>query len=174
MTTGTDSTARLAESPSQTAPCWTFLPLHGVHGEGKFTMLDSGDAVVLNGRRMWFNPHSGYVIVQRGDQPDNLHRELFGLERGDSTQVDHINRKKLDNRRCNLRLVTANGNHENAGHPRGESGYRGVSRNNQKQPGWMARVTVEGECHCLGTFPTPEEAAQVARDFRAKHTCSID
>jgi len=36
-----------------------------------------------------------------------MHREVLGLEFGDGVQTDHLNGERLDNRRANLRAVSA-------------------------------------------------------------------
>lgn len=47
------------------------------------------------------------------------------------------------------------------------SGYRGVTRTPWGR--WVAQVNHNKKIHYLGTYGTPEEAAEVASEFRAKH-----
>lgn len=94
-----------------------------------------------------------------------LHRELLGLRPGDGLIGDHRNGNRLDNRRSNLRIVTASGSSQNVA-GRARSGYRGVY--SQKNGRWGARVKFQGSVHYLGTYDTPQEAAAVAAAKRAE------
>lgn len=73
-------------------------------------------------------------------------------------EVDHINRVKDDDRRCNLRLVTPQQNKQNIGASRNTlSGLLGVSWLPSKRR-WLARICHEGKRKYLGIFKTSEEA----------------
>ena len=86
-----------------------------------------------------------------------LHRILLGFPAEES---DHVNGDGLDNRRCNLRAATHSQNNCNKpAQSRNTSGYKGVSQ--RKDTGrWDARVTMQGRQVCLGSFDTPEKAAE--------------
>jgi hypothetical protein len=88
------------------------------------------------------------------EEPVYLHRLL--LDPG-SLDVDHINRNGLDNRRRNLRLATRRQNvlRRPTINP---TGYRGVFPSGKR---WCARIRTSPGCRVtLGTFDTPEEAAE--------------
>jgi hypothetical protein len=91
-----------------------------------------------------------------------MHRQI--LNAPDGVWVDHINGNPLDNRRCNLRLVSARQNQMNRGPNLAArpSRFKGVTRERGK---WVARIHIEliGKRRnlFLGEFRSEEDAAQV-------------
>jgi hypothetical protein len=84
-----------------------------------------------------------------------LHQFLFG-KAPVGMQWDHINRIKIDNRRENLRLVSANKNNTNKDPTtRNRSGFIGVCPHRDK---WRATLGVNGRTLYGPARPTPEEA----------------
>lgn len=82
--------------------------------------------------------------------------------------VDHINRDRMDNRACNLRLANNFENTHNAGTRKDNRlGVKGV----RKLPSgrYWVRVRHLNVRYNLGTFDTIEEAVQAANAFREKH-----
>jgi hypothetical protein len=74
-------------------------------------------------------------------------------------QADHINRDRLDNRRCNLRNVTGSVNTRNQGiSPRNTSGYRGVTWDKSRGK-WQAKTRHNYKTVLIGRFDTAEQAA---------------
>lgn len=107
---------------------------------------------------VWNCACSGYATTcNRGSslKYKEFHRNV--IECKDGLFVDHINRNRLDNRRCNLRLVTPFQNSLNRNVSKNsESGYLGVrKRENGK---YQARITLDGKTYSLGSFDTIEEA----------------
>jgi hypothetical protein len=87
----------------------------------------------------------------------NMHRIILDAQRGQF--VDHIDHNRLNNRRANLRFVTAQ---ENQRHRRtfsnNSTGYKGVSfMHNQ----WHVRLGLDGQMVHLGFFDDLQVAAQV-------------
>lgn len=81
--------------------------------------------------------------------------------------IDHINRQPLDNRAENLRFLSAQGSTQNRGFFKNNtSGFKGVwyETNISK---WRAGITVGYKKIKLGSFATPEAAAE-AYDQAAK------
>lgn len=79
--------------------------------------------------------------------------------------ADHINQNKLDNRRCNLRLVSKSQNAINSKlRSDNSSGFRGVSKTPNGR--YYSYINHEGKRHRLGFFDCPIEAAK-ARDEKA-------
>jgi len=80
--------------------------------------------------------------------------------------VDHINGDKLDNRKHNLRICSHQENSWNSRHPRGPSGFVGVTFH--KPTGkWRADISKDYKTIYIGLFETPELAA-LARDEKAR------
>lgn len=99
-----------------------------------------------------------------------MHRDIFNLKRGNKTQIDHINKNGLDNRRCNLRICTQSQNMTNIDKPKtNTSGYKGVSWHNQGLK-WRAQIRVNGEYYSLGLYTNKEDAAR-AYDKKARELC---
>lgn len=61
----------------------------------------------------WWLKDNGYVYTQIKKKTLYLHRFLMGLDYKNILTVDHINGNKLDNRRCNLRVVSHRTNVQN-------------------------------------------------------------
>lgn len=91
-----------------------------------------------------------------------MHREILGLSMNDHTMVDHVNHDGLDNRRCNLRLVT---NAENQQNRRSPKGYRW---HKEKQK-WQPRIRLNGKDIFLGYYDTEEEARRIYSEARRKY-----
>lgn len=110
----------------------------------------------------------GYVPLHLRSALNNksnvlMHRVVLGVL-SHMVPVDHINGNKLDNRRENLRLVTAKQNIVNrpAGRNNLSTGYKGVSfvRDKHGHRKWcIARITIDGVRKYLGVFQSPELAA---------------
>lgn len=103
----------------------------------------------------------GYVIIFIKKKCYRAHTLAWLYVNGSfpSSQIDHINGNKGDNRICNLRLATNQQNHFNLGKKKSNtSGYKGVtyvSTNNS----WRAKIQINGKTIDLGYHKTPERAA---------------
>jgi len=81
-----------------------------------------------------------------------------------SSQIDHVNGDKLDDRRANLRAASQAENMQNCPkHKDGVSGFKGVSRTGRR---YVAQIFVNGYNMSLGVYETPEQAS-VAYDYAA-------
>lgn len=85
---------------------------------------------------------------------ERMHSRITGY-----AMTDHINGNPLDNRRANLRPVTASQNSCNVGKRRGSSIYKGVHRTRSGK--WAAKITRDGVTRTLGTFTSETFAAFV-------------
>jgi hypothetical protein len=92
-----------------------------------------------------------------------LHRLITDAPKG--TDVDHINGNHLDNRECNLRVVSHKENCQNKNVVWSSSGLRGVHYDKNRNK-YQANVIVDGKRHYLGSYNTIEEAHTVVSEFR--------
>lgn len=100
---------------------------------------------------------NGKVVILK------MHHAVFGKPPAGYV-IDHINGNKLDNRKCNLRLVTQQQNCFNSKKRiapvsgKKPSRFKGVGwRENRKK--WRSRITFNGKRYYLGQYETEEEAA---------------
>ena len=103
----------------------------------------------------WHINGNGYVHARSGYL--SLHR--FVLNYDGNLLIDHINRDKMDNRKSNLRIVTAMGNNQNRD-------CAGVCYDNHAHK-WRAEFQRYNKYYYIGLFETAEEAKQ-ARDKALK------
>lgn len=143
---------------------WTMTGGKGSRGKYAATR------VTLDGRRHTHYLHR-LVAWRMG-----LIEEIVGTDAGRwRVLVDHENGDKLDNRRCNLRLLDRPRqmrNPNDAVRSTNRSGYRGVSfvraRARFAKP-WMAYVTVNYKTINLGWHATAEDAAATRRAWDDQH-----
>lgn len=122
----------------------------------------------------WFLSGSGYAIRFIRENGRNrivaMHREIMGLiEPGTSGRpaggvtVDHISHKKLDNRKCNLRLCTRSQQGANSRKYQRRYGstsqYKGVFLDGRWQR-WRAMIRYNNKSYHIGNFDTEVEAAR--------------
>jgi hypothetical protein len=151
-----------------TVPFLTAVPLRRRNGSIRaFTIIDGADWPAVNQYRWCFDGR--YAMTKLGGRNIRLHTFLMGEPPEPSLEVDHRNRVKLDNRRSNLRWVTALGNRANMDDQRkrpAASGYRGVFWN-RKCRKWQARANRNYRQHHLGLFDRKEDATEAVRRFWA-------
>ncbi len=123
-----------------------------------YTIVDKQDAFRVLSRR-WHMSKKGYASSTLNGKAVKLHNFITGIK-----GLDHINRNKLDNRRCNLRAVTHSQNMHNTDlSSKNTSGTRGVCRN--KNTGlWHAYIKIEGKTH-QKVCRTKEQAIEERRLF---------
>jgi hypothetical protein len=142
--------------------------------QGQFAIVDEDDFEKLAGYK-WFAAKNGRNFYaertvkrkdgRRGQVNIQMHRKILNAPKG--VLVDHINHNGLDNRRVNLRVVTAGQNSWNVRKRRGcSSEYKGVHL--QKRDGkWLSNIIYRGERFYLGCFDDEQSAAR-AYDDKAK------
>lgn len=105
----------------------------------------------------WFTDYKGYIKSWVNGRLQRLHRvvaERLGFDVSNTDLVvDHINKDRRDNRRENIRMVTATGNAINRTMLPKTSGYVGISLVPSRVSPY--RAVFRGKRKC---FATPEEA----------------
>ena len=109
-----------------------------------------------------------YGALRVSGRQTRVHRYSYELHVGpipDDKFIDHICHNTLCVNPAHLRIASRKQNSENHGrlNSRNTSGFRGVSRAGSR---WAASVSHRGVRYNLGTFATPEEAGEVARQKR--------
>jgi hypothetical protein len=101
----------------------------------------------------------GYRIVSLNNRNLRAHRIIWKMTKGTEPpdMVDHINRRRSDNRPDNFRPANEpQQNWNSESRPLPVSGYRGVYPLESGR--YRARIWIKGKCHHLGNFATAEEA----------------
>ena len=136
---------------------------------GEYTIVDDEDWLFLVGFT-WSISNSGYAQTRIDGKKQYMHQivaERVGIDC--SNEIDHVNRNKLDNRRCNLRAATSSQNSCNSKrHCDNTSGIKGVCWHKSGQK-WAARIMVEGKHIHLGLFNTKEAAAFAYQEAAKKY-----
>lgn len=110
---------------------------------------------------------NGYVYIQCDGKRHLEHRLVWLYHNGylPPDSVDHINRKREDNRIENLRLATTRQNAENTRQNR--SGYPGVHWSARRSK-WVAAAKVKGKTVDLGGHERVEDAVHAREYFLAR------
>ena len=121
--------------------------------DGREILIDRKDLKGIDLSNLRITDH-GYVML--GDK--YLHRLI--LNPSTDMQIDHINKNKLDNRRCNLRVCTNSENQMNRGKTRANTvGVKGVYRaRGSIKKIYRAQIKANKKTYYLGSFEKPDEA----------------
>lgn len=127
--------------------------------QGKSTIVDNEDFNFLN-QWKWYLNSSGYAVrdIVRKNKKECIlmHRFLNNTPVGFFT--DHINRDRLDNRKENLRTVTASQNlHNRPAQRNNTSGIKGVSWHKGAKK-WRAWIQIERKPIHLGLYKDKTDA----------------
>ena len=142
-------------------------------GHGEYATVDDQDYNILSKYKWHCDDLKRKGYAKRGTYKKGkvigtkMHRQILGLSEGDGKIVDHINRNKLDNRRCNLRICSTSENLMNtSARPNGTSKYKGVHWQKRDKV-CIATITCQKKQRRVGGFPNELDAA-IAYDKAAK------
>lgn len=121
---------------------------------GNTAVFDRTDYDLIKGARWAYSgSNSDYVRCQNGSMQKILMGEMDGFI------IDHINRDKSDNRRCNLRFVTPKENSQNQPKRKGyKNKYKGVGKKGNTDY-YYSICRFNGVSKSLGLFRSEEAAA---------------
>jgi len=126
--------------------------------QNRVALVDDSDLEWLSAWKWCFD---GRYAVRREKKSGNklyMHRQILRISHGEIT--DHINQKSLDNRRCNLRVVTTAQNGMNRSNSRNHSScYKGVHLETWTGR-WRAQIKAGNKNIRLGRFDSEIEAAR--------------
>ncbi len=133
---------------------------------GKYALVDAADFEFLNSWKWYYGPCSKTGYAKRNTKTSEgkprktvrMHEVIFGKH------ADHVNGNGLDNRRKNLRKASPQQQAYNKSVCKNKKtlGCKGVSITRDKKgipKYWIARITVRGKRHYLGTFPNHKAAS---------------
>lgn len=143
--------------------------------QGKFTIVDDCDYEFLMQWKWYYHKsrseEQGYV-AHRINKTKIIWMHRVILERmghKDFVKSDHINRNKLNNRRCNLRPATSHQSSCNRNKRRDNtSGYIGVTWCKRYKK-WYAYINRNRKHIHLGYYDDPKEAAKVYNKAALKY-----
>ena len=145
---------------------------------GIFTWAESGRGIRMSATAGCADVH-GYWKIKLGRKAYRAHRLAWLIVYGEwpSSDLDHINGDRLDNRLENLREATHSLNMQNkrsAMKNNKSSGLLGVTWNKQHKK-WQSKIMVNKVFHHVGYFNCPDEAhAAYLQKKRALHAgCTI-
>lgn len=144
--------------------------------KGRFTLVDDEDFDKVNKLKWLFEPSKGYAIRReyvRGSGRKNQKQKTIFLHRFildfPQKQIDHINGNRLDNRKSNLRLVTAHQQSMNKGLSKNNtSGTKGVMWLESAKK-WSAYIFYNYKKICLGLFKNKNEAIESRKKAEVKY-----
>jgi hypothetical protein len=114
----------------------------------------------------------GYVQILYKGRSLKAHRLGWYLHTGQDPQdlfIDHINRKRSDNRFCNLRLATNSENNLNRiNNIKSSTGHTGIYFNKSRKA-YYVQISIEGKNAHLGYTESIEEAIALRQSAMAKH-----
>lgn len=136
--------------------------------DGREALVDEDDFDALS-RHRWcaFGRYAGRY---EGDTLILMHRQVNKTP--DGMHTDHINANPLDNRKENLRTVTALQNQMNRSpNKKGSSRLKGAwfDSSSKQEKRWRSSIRLNGRQKYLGRFLTQQEAHEAYKAAAAEH-----
>mgnify|MGYP001043015404 CR=1 FL=1 len=142
------------------------IRVYKTDGTYRYSLVDDADYPIISQYR-WTDMKGEYARTWTNGETVLMHRMIMNPSK--DMMVDHINHKKLDNRRENLRECTHSQNLANSvkGNKRKSSRYKGVDYKKRDKK-WAARIMKDRKPHVLGVFDREIDAA------RAYDRCAVE
>lgn len=140
----------------------------------KNILIDEEDFEKIDNENRYIAINSGgYAYITKYDEQIFIHRLLMGLPNtyDDKSQliVDHINGNKLDNRKCNLRVVKKEVNPINCKkYKNNTSGVKGVAWVKRLNK-WQVNIQINKRSIYLGVYSDFEEAVEIRKKAEEKY-----
>ena len=157
---------RIAHRKGQNRFEWAESYIAGFTSNGERFIFDKDDYEKVM-QHCWHSTGSGYIVTDLpGKKSISLHRYLMNATQNEI--VDHTNHDVLDNRRCNLRIVSRGMNNSNrAIRSDNTTGVSGVFRTRNGK--WTARIGSNGSHHQLGTYDSFSDAVAARKAAEEKY-----
>lgn len=147
---------------------YNVMRLYDTYNEATVEVLLDPDDYQRFSSLSWHIDKAGYARMNKWKDGHSktllLHRCVLNMEwdtRKDIC-VDHINGNRLDNRKCNLRIVT---HAENANNRHAVLNSTGILRVSKQGDRYEARIGVNKKPIYIGIFDSPKEAEKALSNF---------
>ena len=135
--------------------------------KSKVSIVDDESSVRLLNTNWYFDGR--YAARRYKNKTQLLHRFLTNAPKG--MVVDHINGDMLDNRLCNLRVVSQSENLFNTKmYSSNSTGYKGVCYDDNAKK-YKASIRVNGKAKHIGLYTTAEEASLARQTYEFTIGC---
>lgn len=123
-----------------------------------YSLIDLEDVEKIKDYK-WYLTRDGYCANSvKSKNRVRLHRFLLNVQ--DDKIVDHVNRDKLDNRKCNLRIATPSENMHNRNLSKNnKSGFSGIWHD-VKRGKWEVQICINNRKKRIGIFVKLEDAIE--------------
>jgi hypothetical protein len=140
---------------------------------GAFTRKTAGGGMPAGAVAGGVDKINGYNRIRVEGSHYRAHRLVWMFMTGQwpTSDIDHINQNKADNRWANLRVASKKQNNQNrsAANTGTRSGFRGVDwcRSRREDP-WRATISNDGKKIHIGYFPSAEDAYAAYLSVKSK------
>ena len=139
----------------------------GYTGKDEPFYIDKQDYELIS--NLCWSQNSGYLHAYDPETRKNVSMSRLITNPAPGMHVDHINHMTNDNRRCNLRVVSAGYNARNRTVAKNNtSKVTGVSWNKQKKK-WTAAISFQGHTYYLGAYVLFDEAVAARKAAEEKY-----